>query len=90
MFKWSLPITVLMLILIFAFANCAGNAEQLTEDQIEWEANLQFRSMQDSLKKLVLQECKDQQQQLVDAKIDSLIIEHLKNTDTTSIPIQVN
>ena len=88
MFKQALSITVLMLILIFAFANCGGNANQLTEDQIEWEANLRFRGMQDSLKKLILQECKDQQQKLIDTKIDSIIIEHLKTTDTTSLPVQ--
>ena len=88
MFKWSLSITALMLVLIFAFANCGGNVEKLTEDQIDWEANLRFREMQDSLKTLVLQKCVDEQQKFVDLKIDSLIIEHLKTTDTTSVPVK--
>lgn len=88
MFKQLLSITVLILILISTLMSCGGNANQLTEDQIEWEANLRFRNMQDSLKKLVLKDCQNQQQNLIDAKIDSLIIEHLKTTDTTSLSVQ--
>lgn len=87
MFERSLPITLLMLILIFVFGNCGGNAEQLTEDEIEFTASLQFRDIQDSLKKLVLQECKDEQQKFINSKVDSLIIEHLKTRDTTSLPL---
>jgi hypothetical protein len=87
MFERSLPITLLMLILIFVFGNCGGNAEQLTEDEIEFTASLKFRDIQDSLKKLVLQECKDEQQKFINSKVDSLIIEHLKTRDTTSLPL---
>ena len=49
MFKRSLSITIFMLILIFAFVNCGRNGKELTEEQIEWEANLKFRNIQDSL-----------------------------------------
>ena len=88
MFKRSLAITLLMLILIFVFVNCGGNSKQLTEEQIEWEASFQFRDIQDSLRKVVIQECKDQQQELINSKIDSLIIENLKTRDSTSLPLQ--
>jgi hypothetical protein len=84
MFKWSLPITLSWMILIFIFSNCGGDKNKLSEEEIEWEANQRFKTLPDSLIQTIMKECVDNQQQLVEEKVDSLIIEHLKKTETTT------
>lgn len=80
----SLPIRTLLIIISFGmFTKCASSEEEYTEVAIERVAEQRFRELKDTLYKQTRAECDSTFQTLVQAKVDSLIFEHLKNTDTT-------
>ena len=77
-------ITIVLVFFISIFSNCGENSTELSEKEVEWYANKQFRTMRDTVRKEATANCDTNYAKYLQQKVDSLIVEHLKNNDTSS------
>ena len=83
-------ITYVLMFFICVLSSCDEEPQKLSKLEIAWEANKRLRSMKDSIRKKVILDCNVNFSEYVNSKVDSLIIEYLKNTDTSSISRQTD
>ena len=85
MFRQVVFITFVLVFFIFMFSNCSENSTELSEQELEWYSSKKIRTLRDSIRKEATADCTTNYNQYLEQKVDSLIVEYLKNADTSTV-----